>query len=225
MPGGPGCLGGAGDVVGGQAGEVGGVVQQQGRGLHAFLDALAELGAEPGELGVDLLEALLAGVVQLDAGGPELLEVFLHEPGGLRVQDRGVQRGEAFVQPAVEVDGVLVGGEERGEPGLEVADGIRGVRGDQREEGGGRPVQEPAGAFHGQGGVLEGRRLRVGHDRLDFGKVLGQAGLNGVGVVRVFDLREWRQAVGQGAGTQEGIGHGVTLPCRTWVLNDRPRVL
>ena len=57
VPGGPGCLGGAGDVVVRQAGEVGGVVQQEGSGLHAFLDALAELGAEPGELGVDLFEA------------------------------------------------------------------------------------------------------------------------------------------------------------------------
>ena len=68
MPGGPGCLGGAGDVVGGQAGEVGGVVQQQGSGLHALLDALPELRAQPGQLGVDRPEPLLAGVVKLDAG-------------------------------------------------------------------------------------------------------------------------------------------------------------
>ena len=124
VPGGPRGLGGAGDVVVGQAGEVGGVVQQQGSRLHAFLDALPELGAEPGKLGVDGLEPLLAGVVELDARGTELLEVFVHEPGGLRVQGGRVQRREAFVELPVEVDRILVGGEERGEAGLEIADGI-----------------------------------------------------------------------------------------------------
>ncbi|CAH0327862.1 hypothetical protein SRABI128_06537 [Microbacterium sp. Bi128] len=225
MPGGPGGLGGAGDVVGGQAREVGGVIQQQGSGLHALLDALPELGAEPGKLGVDVPEALLAGVVELDAGGPELLEVFLDEPGGLRVQDRCVQRREALVEPAVEVDGVLVGGEERGQAGLEVADGVRGVCGHQREEGRGGPVQEPAGAFHGEGRVFEGRGRRGVHDGLDFGKVLGQAGLDGLGVVRVVDIRKRRQSIGQGAGAQEGIGHEMTLSCRRPLLNDRLRVL
>ena len=68
VPGGAGGLRGAGDVVGGQPGEVGGVVEQQGSGLHRLLDPLAELRAEPGELGVDGLEPLLAGVVELDAG-------------------------------------------------------------------------------------------------------------------------------------------------------------
>ena len=55
--------------------------------------------------------------------------------------------------------------------------------------------------------------------------MLGQAGLDGLGVVRVFDVRERRQAVGQGAGAQEGIGHEMTLSCRTPVLNDHFRVL
>ena len=65
----------------------------------------------------------------------------------------------------------------------------------------------------------------VVHDRLDFGQVLGQAGLNGLGIVCVVDIRERRQAVGQGAGAEEGIGHEMTLSCMPGVLNGGARVL
>ncbi len=100
VPGGAGGFRGAGDIVGGQPGEVGGVVEQQGGGLHRLLDPLAELRAEPGELGIDGLEPFLAGVVELDAGLAELLEVLVHEAGGFGVELVRVDGGEPLEQPA-----------------------------------------------------------------------------------------------------------------------------
>ena len=116
VSGGPGGFGGAGGIVLGQSGQVAGVVEQQGRGFHPFLDPLAELGAEPRQFGVDRPEPVLTGVVQLDPGGAELLEVFRHKPGRLRVQAVEIQCCKAVKEATVEVDGVLMRREQRGQP-------------------------------------------------------------------------------------------------------------
>ena len=54
-----------------------------------------------------------------------------------------VDGGEALIEPAVEVDGVLVGGKAGRELGFEVADGVRGVCRNQCEEGRGSALEQP----------------------------------------------------------------------------------
>ena len=94
-----GRLGGAGDLVRRQSGQFPGVVQQQGRGLHAFLDPLPELRAKPGELGVQGLEPLLAR--RRPAGCPDWRNSLRYSSTsrvGFGIQAGGVNGGEPLVK-------------------------------------------------------------------------------------------------------------------------------
>ncbi|MDI2021153.1 hypothetical protein PJL18_01671 [Paenarthrobacter nicotinovorans] len=128
MTGGLRSFSGSCDVLFRQTGKVGRVVEKQGGGFHGFLGPLAEFSAQPGEFGVDCTEPVLSGVIELDAGLAELLEVFLHKPDGLSIEAVDVDGREAFVKAAVHVYGVLVGRKPGGKFSFKRLDVIARIR-------------------------------------------------------------------------------------------------
>ncbi len=114
---GGGVLGGARHRVGGQPGQLRGVVQDQRPGLGVGQQVLLEGGPRRRQLGVQLPQLLLALFGQPGAGPDELAVVVLQQPERLRVEtELGaglVQRVEAGEQRPVQVDGVVM----RREPG------------------------------------------------------------------------------------------------------------
>ncbi len=140
----------------------------------------------------------------------EAVVVDLDEADGLGVEVEGfalvVEGGDALEEGFVEVDGVGVGGEARGDLGLDVLEGGVGVGSGDGSEDGEDAGEETAGLLHRYEGVLEGGGSGVVGDEVDLGALLGHAGFDGGEIVGVFDAVEGRGLIGESAGGGEGIG-------------------
>ena len=160
-------FGGAGDVVRGRPASSPASSSSSDADFMPSLTRWPNSVPEGGQLGVDGLEPFLPAAsswMPVWRNSLRYSSTSRSDSASSRSVLMAAKRSE---QPPVQVHGILVGREAGGEPGLELTDGVRGVRGDQREERRRGTLQQLTGAFHRQRSVLEGRRLRVRHDGLD----------------------------------------------------------
>ena len=217
LPAAPHRSGGGADVGLAHAVELGHVVDHH-RAFVAVLDhAVAEVGGQLGQLGVDVLDLLLVGVAQLGAGSHEVGVVALDQTLRLGVHALRIafvmDRLDALPELLVEVDGVAVRGHLRRDFLLDFLQGIGLVRRRQVIEDAGDATQQGAALLHRDQGVVEGRRLGVVGDCLDFLLMLGHAALERRQVVAFLVLVELRRAVLQRTRLEErvlalGLGGG-----------------
>ena len=99
-----------------------------------------------------------------------------------------------------------MGGEARGDLGLDVLEGGVGVGFGDGSEDGEDAGEETAGLLHRYEGVFECGGGEVVGDAVDLGALLGHAGFDGGQVVGVFYFVEGWSLIGEGAGGVEGIG-------------------
>ena len=197
----------------GQAGQLGAAIEQQRRGRYLLQHVLVERRPQRRELGIERLQLLLVGVLELCARAHKVAVVAPEQPLRLGVEPEGVasvvERGDAREQLGVEGDRVLVSRELGGDLALQLLDLRVGVGPRQAEEDSARAIEELAGALHGHDRVVEAGLLRVLRDRLDLLQVLGHAPREGGREVLVPDGVEARVAERQVAFAQQRVvGHG-----------------
>ncbi len=180
LPGWPALLGGrarggAGEI--GQAGEIA-LLQNERVGLLVGQHVLPELSAEARQPLVDRRQAILRRLLERAARA--------HEAGVIAVEHArllgrkaeavaaSIEIGDAGIERAVQVDRVVVAGEQRRDFALDRLDGVAGVGAGQHEEHVGDAVERAAAALQRRDGVVEARRRGVGGDRVDLGAVRGQ---------------------------------------------------
>ena len=180
-----------------------------GRRAALLQRVLLERGLQRRELGVQRAQLGLAGLGQLRAGAHEVLVIAPQQARGFGVETQRiallVQRVDAREQARVEVHLVAV----RGELGRHLAlHGLQlriGVGAGQVVEDGLDASQHPARALHRDDGVVEGRLVRVGRDRLDLLAVFGDALLERRQEVVVADLVEAREVQRQRAFDEQRV--------------------
>lgn len=205
---------GGGDLTGGEAVELGDVVDEDGEVVGVGEQLLLEVRAQGRELLVELTQPHLVVLVEPGAGDRHLGEVTLDQATRLGVQRRErvlvvMDRLDPSVEAWVEAHGVAVGRELRGVVLLDRLHRGGRERARRPEEGETRAAQQRSGALQRDEGVLEGRGLGVGGDGLDLGAVLRHAEVEGLPVVLVADQREGRQGEGQRARLEQRVGRGV----------------
>jgi hypothetical protein len=94
---------------------------------------------------------------------------------------------------------------------LHLLDDVVGVGRSQVGKHSGHPLQQNAGPFHGDDGVLEGGLFRIPRNRVDFSPLLGHTSLQSGRKVLVPYPVEGRHSVGEGTLCEERVlicGHG-----------------
>jgi hypothetical protein len=112
---------------------------------------------------------------------------------------------EALEQLRVEIDEVVMGGEQRRCLAVGCLQHVIGVRAVDRLEGEVRALEKQARPLHRDDRVGEGRRSGTVGDRKHFALLLRHSGEQGRQIIAVPDLREIRRAEGQRARLGEGI--------------------
>ena len=174
--------------------------------MHGLGDQDGEAHLERVDAGVDLLEHLRIRFVQVDAVAFELLDGQPDEAGGLSIDDgavgvaralplRGlghelVENLETSVETGVEVVGVGVGRQFRGQGLLELVE-IRAVSGGgQGVQHRQRPLQQLTGSLQRVDGVGDRGCVIVGGDRLPLLALGSHPGADGRFDVGVIHGRE-----------------------------------
>ncbi|WP_234340983.1 hypothetical protein [Streptomyces sp. NRRL S-1813] len=206
----PGVRGGGRDLVLGQAGQLLGTLQYERRGRGGRPKVLPELGAQGGDLGIQLAQAPLLLRAEPRTGPDPVGVVALQQLQLLRVQPELPAPLEERVQPGeqggVEQQRVVMGGQQRSDLDLERLDLLVGVRRGLVVEHPAHPAENRAAALQRLHGVLESRRLGAGTDRRHLCQLVGHSTGEGGGKVIVPDPRERRQFVGQITRLEEGVG-------------------
>ena len=206
---------GAGEV--GQAVEIG-FVQDQRVGPLVGQHVLAELGPERREPLVDGGELVLCGLLQCRARAHEAAVVAIEHACLFGCQPEpiaaGVKVGDAGVERAVEIERVVVAGEQRRDVALDFLDLIAGIGAGQHEEHGLHLVERTAGALQLLNGVLKGGCFRIGGDCLDLGAVLRERRIEGRTEVLRRERAEGRQPEGTGPLGEQGILGGRSVGIR-----------
>jgi hypothetical protein len=204
-----GRFGGALDDGLGQAGQLLGLVQDEDEAVVLLEDVLAELLGQDGELLVDRPELRLLGLVEVGPAADEELVGLVQELGLLRGQGElvlalpdGLDPGEEL---RVEVDVVLVLGQERGDRRLDLLHLLVGVGRGQVEEDVRHLGQEGPALLQGLDGVGEGRRLGIAVDGGDLLLLAGHPGFESGHIMGRLDPVEGRRFEGGGPGEEEGI--------------------
>ncbi len=207
---GPGVLGGGGDLRRAKAGQLGLVLDHEGRGLVGGEQLLLETRLQDRELFVQRLQPLLIGPTQLGAGPNEVQIGHLDQLQRLDVEVQsallGVDGLHPREQPGIHVDGVVVGGQARRQLDLDLLQRLVGVRRGQGVEDAASPRQHPPRTLQRHDGVLEAGRRRIIGDRRDLGALLTHALSERRAEVVVLDLVELRRLERQGAGRGERAG-------------------
>ena len=200
---------GRGQGVGAEPGGLGLVGEVERRRVRRVGHLGVEALRERGQLGVDLAEALLAGLRQGGARADEVAVVALEQPGlvGGQAQVRparvqGVDPGE---EPLVEEEGVGVRGPQGRELGVDGTHAGRRVGAGQGARHRHHAVQQPAAALQGEHGVLEGRLVGLRGHRLPLGPLLRDPGRHRRRQVLLTDPVERGQPVRQRAGRRERV--------------------
>ena len=208
-------------------------------GMHGLGDQDGETHLESVDAGVDLLEGVSLRLVQANAVAFELLNGQADETGGLGVDDGAVgvarllavgccsdeviERLEALIEARVEMVGVGVRRQLRGEHLLELIE-VRAVSGGgQGVQYCQRPLQQLTGSFQGVDGVGDRGFGLVGGDRLPLLALRSHPGTDGRFDVGVVHGREAGQAkverpwLGEDVRLREvgavgGLAHGPIVP-------------
>ena len=198
----------------GQAGKLRFVVQHERPGRFVVQHVLAEGRAAGGKVLRDLRIARLRRRREQGAGAHEV-EVHPLEHAqllGVQLQLRvpGVQGGYPLEQACVHVDGAVVRSQQGCHLALHLLQFGRGVGGTEVVKQHAHPRERPEAALEGRHRVVEAGRLRVMRDAIDGVAMLLQQLREGGAEMFDPDLREWRQAIGRGPGSKQGIGgrHG-----------------
>ncbi len=183
---------------------------------------LAEGRAEGRQALGDRPHPLLARLVERRAAAHEVLVGLLQHPhllgGQVQVIAAVMERAHPREEPRVEGDGVGMLRQHRRHVALDRLDLLGGVGGGEVEEDAAEPVESVAAVLQRVDGVGEGRRIRVGGDRLDLGAMFGQRPLESRAVVPDGDLREGSDPERRGPGAEEGVvgvlGHVANVAVR-----------
>ncbi len=205
-------LGGSGGRVDGRVrhtGHLGAGIDHQGRGVGFLQHVLGEGRLQGGDVGVDGFQFFLVGGRQLGAGTHEIgvvaFQQVLRFPVQVQLVALGVQGVDAGEQLGVQEDGVAMGGQLGRHVAVNGVERIVGVGALQVLERGLHAGQQLARTLHGHDGVVEGGRLGVVGDGVDFLQLHAHALGEGGCEMLVLDLVEGRVFERQRAGLEEGI--------------------
>ncbi len=203
---GGGARAGAGEV--GQAIEIGLVEDQRVISLVGE-HVLAERGAEARQPLVDGGELILYRFVERAARAHEAGVIAIEHAGLLRRQAEavapGVEIGDAGIEGAVQIERVVVAGEQRRDVALDLFDGVAGVGAGLDEEDRCHAVERAAAALQGFNGIGEAGRRRVGGDRVDLGAMALKRGVEGRAELVGLERAERRQPERAGPVGEQGI--------------------
>ncbi len=192
---GGGTRAGAGEI--GQTIEIA-FVQKQRVGFFIRQHILTEGGAETGEPFIDGGELVLRRLLQRAARAHEAGVIAVEHARLLQAKAEAVtpdiEIGDAGVERTVEIERVVVAGEQRRDLALDFLDGVAGVGAGQHVKDTGHAVEHAAAALQRLDGVGEGGRGRVGGDPLDLGAVLRQSSVESRAELLGLERAEGRQA-------------------------------
>ncbi len=187
-------------LAGGHEGRIFGHGHADGvaEGVVLRQEVLAELLAQDREAGIDLRETGLARGVQAHAVALEALVELGRHHLLLAVQTGHVviHRLHAGEERLVHEDGIIGLRHDRGDLLLHGLHGRGGIGLGKVVEHAGNLRQELSRAFVSSDCILEGGSLRIGDDRVDFGLLRLDAGLDGGNVILHRNLAERSRPVG-----------------------------
>jgi len=202
------------DLGFGQPFELGGRIDDQRDVVDFFQHVLRELGAEPGQLTVDLAQARLLLIRKPRAGANEITMGFLEQAQLLGIEPQRfallIQAVDPGKQLGIELDRIAVCRQPRRHLTLDLLAFVVGVGADQVEEHRGHARQGSAAALHRNNRVVEARRIGIAGNGLDLGQMLFHTALHRRDEVLIANPVERRHLQRQRGDFKERI-HGRLL--------------